>query len=97
MVDIKRTRIAAVAILACLALAAYVLFGSGGGSHQARAAGTATAGDTVTVDGTGTVQGVPDRMSATFGVHVTRANVSDALDGVARDAKRVVAALRQAG
>ena len=97
MVDSLRTRTVGVAILACLALAAYVVFGAGGGGHQARADSAATPSDTVSVQGTGTVQGVPDRMSATFGVHATRGSVQDALDAVAHDAQRVVSALRHAG
>jgi uncharacterized protein len=97
MVDVKRTRTAAVVIVAGLAVAVSVIFGTGGGGHQARADSTAAVGDTVSVQGTGTVQGVPDRMSATFGVQVTRASVQDALDAVARNAQRVVSALRHAG
>jgi len=97
MVDNLRTRTVAVTVLACLAVAAYVVFGAGGGGHQARAASTAAVDDTVSVQGTGTVQGVPDRMTATFGVHATRGSVQDALDAVAHDAQRVVSALRHSG
>ena len=97
MVDSLRTRTVVVAVVACLALAAYVVFGAGGSGHQARADSAATPGDTVSVQGTGTVQGVPDQMSATFGVHATRGSVQDALDAVAHDAQRVVSALHHAG
>jgi len=97
MVDVKRTRIVAITVIACVAVAASVIFGTGGGGHQARADSAAAVADTVSVQGTGTVQGVPDRMSATFGVQVTRAGVQDALDAVARNAQRVVSALRHAG
>ncbi|HMC68392.1 MAG TPA: SIMPL domain-containing protein [Mycobacteriales bacterium] len=97
MVDRKRARTVAIAVVACLAAAAFVVFGSGGRDHQARADSAAVAGDTVSVQGMGTVQGVPDRMMATFGVHATRGSVQDALDAVARDAQRVVSALRHAG
>ena len=97
MVDSTRTRSVAVAIVACLALAAYVVFGSGNSGRQASADTAAAAGDTVSVQGTGTVQGVPDRMNATFAVHATRGSVQDALDAVARDAQKVVSALRHAG
>lgn len=97
MVDSTRTRTVAVAVVACLAAAAFVVFGTSGRSHQARADSTAVAADTVSVQGTGTVQGVPDRMMATFGVHATRGSVQDTLDAVAHDAQRVVTALHHAG
>ena len=97
MVDIKRTRTVAIALVACLAVAAFIIFGSGRSAHQARADTAAAPADTVSVQGSGTVQGVPDRMMATFGVHATRGSVQDSLDAVAHDAQRVVAALRHAG
>jgi len=97
MVDSARSRRVVLAVLACLGVAAFVVFGSPSFGHQARAAGPASASDTVSVQGTGTVQGVPDRMNATFGVHATRGSVQDALDAVAHDAQRVVSALRHAG
>jgi uncharacterized protein YggE len=97
MVDSARARAAVLATLACLAAAGFVVVGSGGGGHQARAESASAAGNTVSVQGTGTVQGVPDRMTATFGVHATRGNVQDALDAVAHDAQRVVTALHHAG
>ena len=97
MVYSLRTRTVAIAVIAGLAVAAFLVFGSGGSGRQARADSAAIAGDTVSVQGTGTVQGVPDRMTATFGVHATRGTVQDALDAVAHDAQRVIAALRHAG
>ena len=42
MVDVKRTRTAAVVIAAGLVAAVSVIFGTGGGGHQARADSTAT-------------------------------------------------------
>ncbi|HMC68792.1 MAG TPA: SIMPL domain-containing protein, partial [Mycobacteriales bacterium] len=97
MVDSVRTRTVGLAVVAALGVAVFFVFGSGGGGRQARADSAVTAGDTVSVQGTGTVQGVPDRMTAVFGVHATRGNVQDALDAVAHDAQRVVASLRHAG
>jgi len=97
MVDSVRTRTVGLAVVAALGVAVFFVFGSGGGGRQARADSAVTAGDTVSVQGTGTVQGVPDRMTAVFGVHATRRNVQDALDAVAHDAQRVVASLRHAG
>jgi len=97
MVDSARTRFLVLAVVACLGVAAYVVFGTPSSGRPARADSTPTAADTVSVQGTGTVQGVPDRMSATFGVHATRGSVQDALDAVAHDAQRVLSALRHSG
>lgn len=51
----------------------------------------------MTVSGIGTVQGVPDTMTASFAVDATKGDVQSALDAVALDAGKVIAALRHAG
>ncbi|HET6908645.1 MAG TPA: SIMPL domain-containing protein [Mycobacteriales bacterium] len=90
-----RIRWAAAVIMAiaaaCLAVA---LVASGG--HQAAAA-TATSDDLVTVSGVGTVQGVPDQLTATFDVHVTRSSVQGVLDAEASSVHRVLSALSRHG
>src|SRR3954453_9126950 len=96
MVYSLRTRTVAIAVIAGLAVAAFLVFGSGGSGRQARAESGAIAGGTVSLQGTGPVQGLPDLMTATFGVHATRGTVQDALDAVAHDAQRVIGALRHA-
>lgn len=53
--------------------------------------------DLVTVSGVGTVQGVPDRLTATFDIHVTRSAVQEALDAEAASVHRVLAALGRHG
>jgi hypothetical protein len=86
----------AMAALVVLATATTTLFVSGGRGHPAAAA-TPTAADTVTVSGVGTVQGVPDTLSANFDVHVTRGSVQGALDAEATAVRRVLTALKQHG
>lgn len=97
MVVTTRIRVIGTVAGACAALAVAAVVGAGSTPHAAHADTAAVAGDTVTVDGTGTVQGVPDKLTASFGVHVTRASVHDALDGVAGDANRLISALHRAG
>jgi uncharacterized protein YggE len=86
----------AMAALVVLATATTTLLVSGGHGHPAAAA-TPTSSDTVTVSGVGTVQGVPDTLSADFNVHVTRGSVQGALDAEGNAVRRVLAALKQHG
>jgi uncharacterized protein YggE len=69
------------------------------GSRPARAAdvGASATSDTVTVSGVGTVQGVPNQLTTTFGVHVTRSNVQDALNALATSVNKVLRALDHNG
>lgn len=94
---VTRARSALAAVAVCAAVAAVVAVAPGGAGHPAHADSSTTAGDTVSVDGAGTVQGVPDRLTARFGVHATRASVHDALDAIAADARRLIGALHHAG
>lgn len=68
-------------------------------SHPARAAALAasTTSDTVSVSGVGTVQGVPNQLTTTFDVHVTRPGVQDALNALATSVNRVLRALTSDG
>src|SRR5947209_12828718 len=65
--------------------------------HAASASSPAAGNDTVTVSGVGTVQGVPDTLTSTFDVHVTRGSVQEALDAEAAAVHRVIAALSKHG
>lgn len=91
-----RARIIAV-VAGCAAAATAFAVTTGGGTRTAHAAGPSATPDTVRVDGTATVQGVPDRLTANFGVHVTRSDVSSALSALAGDTHRVFATLHHAG
>jgi len=84
------------AALVVVATATTTLLVTGGRGRPAAAA-TPVSSDTVSVSGLGTVQGVPDTLSADFDVHVTRGSVQDALDGEAVAVRRVLAALKKHG
>jgi uncharacterized protein YggE len=85
-------------IVALVAAAVVVTVVVGPGrSAGARAAAPAVSSDIVTVSGTGTVQAVPDEVTTTFGVHVSRGGVQEALDAVAASVNRVLTALGKAG
>ncbi|HMC69652.1 MAG TPA: SIMPL domain-containing protein [Mycobacteriales bacterium] len=80
------------------ALVAVLLAAVGGGAPRPAAAATPAAGpDTVSVSGVGTVQGVPDTLTASFDVHVTRSSVQAALDATATAASRVLHRLGKDG
>jgi uncharacterized protein len=90
-----RIRWTVAVVLAMLAAGlGFALLGAGG--HQAAAA-PATSDDLVTVSGVGTVQGVPDQLTVTYAVHVTRSSVQGALDAEASSVHRVLAALNRHG
>lgn len=86
-------------LVAVAAVVIAVVLGVNGPGHSGAAvaaAGTGAPG-TVTVSGVGSVNGVPDTLTAMLTVHVTRPSVQSALDGVASAAGRVLAAARHAG
>src|SRR3954451_19152305 len=80
------------------ALVAVLLPSVGGGAPRTAAAATPAAGaDTVSVTGVGTLQGVPDTLTASFDVHVTRSSVQAALDAASTAATRVLHRLKDDG
>lgn len=81
--------------LATLAVAAALL---AGGADAATPSSTApTSSDTVTVNGTGTVTGVPDQASFSFTVQTKAATASAALTKNGTASKAVITALETAG
>lgn len=101
MTELGRTRRTWITVAAVVAItvAVVVPLSSLGGGHAGRAAAAtaATTDDTVTVSGVGTVQGVPDTLRASFGVHVTRSSVQSTLDAESAATRRVLAALKREG
>jgi uncharacterized protein YggE len=92
----SRAGIVTIALLSILTatLAVVVVVDSGGGPSQA---GSPTAGRTISVSGAGTVQGVPDTLTARFRVHDRASAVQDALDAANSHARQVMAALHRQG
>src|SRR5438270_2706246 len=98
MVKLGRTQrmwvmVAAVVIVTLAIVVPVTGLGAGHGGRAA-AATVAASDDTVTVSGVGTVQGVPDTLRASFGVHVTRGSVQSALDAESVAVRHVLAALK---
>lgn len=88
--------------LVLLALAVAYLLGDAGGADQARvtsdAAPAAVAGPrTLTMAGTGAATAIPDQLSFTLAVGVTRPDLTDALDEANRTMERVLASLKDYG
>jgi uncharacterized protein YggE len=88
-------KIATVAALAA-ALAAVVAF-AGVGRPSAAHGSSAQAQRTITVDGVGTVRGMPDTAQVSFGVEEERATAQAALSAAGDKMRRILAALREAG
>jgi len=80
-------------LLVALALAVALL---AGGADAATSSGSAT-GDTVTVEGTGTVTAVPDQAEFDFSVQTKATTAATALSRNAADTKAVIAAVEGAG
>lgn len=96
--NLSRPTWAALAAAAAALVTALVVVTVGvGGGHVAAAATTPGTPDTVTVTGVGKVQGVPDTLDASFGVHVQRGSVQDALNASDSAARRLIASLRSHG
>ena len=88
-------KIATVAALAA-AIAAAVAF-AGVGRPGAAHGSPAQPGRTITVEGVGTVRGVPDTAQLSFGVDEERATARAALAAAGDKMRSILAALRQAG
>jgi uncharacterized protein YggE len=92
----NRNRIAALAALAVLAVAVGITLAVTQASGPERAAAdTAPAANTVSVSGTGTVEGVPDTLVANLRVHSLQSSVQAALNASASDARKVITVLGQ--
>lgn len=89
----RRTVVIAVLALAVLGLAIAVALSPPGGSRAA-ADTPATANDTISLSGNGTVSGVPDTVDASFGVQAKRTDVQSAINTCNARARRLIAALR---
>ena len=85
----SRAGIVAIALLAIAtaSTAVVVVVDSGGGPAEG---GAPAAGRTISVSGSGTVQGVPDTLTATFRVHDRASDVQGALDAVAAHGHQVL-------
>jgi uncharacterized protein len=88
-------KIASIAALAAL-IAAAVAFAGVGRPGQARGS-AAQPGRTITVEGVGTVRGVPDTAHVTFGVETHGATAQEALAAAGGKMRRILVALKQAG
>jgi uncharacterized protein YggE len=88
--------IVAVAAVA-LGIGVAVVVSGGSGPNGATAATPMTAGDIVSVSGTGSVEGVPDTLMAGLRVHVREPSVQQALNDSATDARQVIASLKAHG
>jgi uncharacterized protein YggE len=92
-----RSKWIAAAALVVVTLALLGVWATSGGHSAAASTAPAAAPDTVSVSGVGTVQGVPDTLTASFDIHVTRGSVQDALNAEASAVQRVVSTLRRHG
>src|SRR5690242_16632749 len=81
-------------LLVALALAVALL---AGGASAATTSSGSTTGDTVTVEGTGTVTAVPDQAEFDFSVQTKGTTAAAALSRNATDTKAVIAAVEGAG
>lgn len=99
MRTLTRSNTAVLVVIVAVAATVAAIALASTGSRPARAADVAatTTSDTVTVSGVGTVQGVPNQLTTTFDVHVTRSNVQDALNALATSVNRVLRALDHNG
>lgn len=97
--NLSRRRLAVIVglIVAVLVAGVVVITTEGSSDNSATAASTTSNADTVSVSGTGSVEGVPDTLVASFRVHDMRASVQDALNASAIDARKLVAKLRSDG
>jgi hypothetical protein len=99
-ISFTRNRLLIVAVVtAAIVIVGFVLFASHGSDpSDARADTAASVGtNTVSVSGTGTVEGKPDTLVANFRVHTNQSSVQAALDTTATNAGRVIASLEQNG
>jgi uncharacterized protein YggE len=95
-----RTRIAVIGIvvLAVAVVGAVVISAQGSGSGSAAASTPTAVADTVSVSGTGSVEGVPDTLTANLRVHVSNlSSVQVALNAASADVRHVIGAVRAKG
>jgi hypothetical protein len=94
-----RTRSAVVvgALALALGIMGTLVATGGSGAGGAAAATPVATPDSVSVSGTGSVEGVPNTLVAGLRIHDREASVQQALDATAADARKVVASLRGHG
>jgi uncharacterized protein YggE len=84
-------------IVLLVALAAALAAFAGIGRPEGAGSATGSPGRTITVTGTGIVATVPNRAGFSFGVTAQAKTATAALDAVATDMRKVIAALKAAG
>jgi uncharacterized protein YggE len=89
--------VALTAVALGIGVAVVVTIGSGPNRVVAATPAPTVNPDTVSVSGTGSVEGVPNTLVASLRVHVREASVQQALNDSATDARNVIAALRNHG
>jgi uncharacterized protein YggE len=98
-VSVRSLLLTALVLLALVV--AYLLGGNGGGAAPAAAADdeepSATAPRVLTMTGTGDAGAVPDQLSFSLAVNLTRPDLDDALDAANRSMARVLASLKEHG
>jgi hypothetical protein len=95
--DRTRTAVVIGVVALTAAIAVAVVEGVSAGSNGAAAATTPVSPDSVSVSGTGSVEGVPDTLVAALRVHVQQSSVQEALNVAAADAHKVIDSLRSHG
>jgi uncharacterized protein len=80
-----------------IAVAVVVTVGSGPDRVVAATPAATVSPDTVSVSGTGSVEGVPNTLVASLRVHVRESSVQQALNDSATDARNVIASLKSHG
>jgi hypothetical protein len=98
--SITRNRLLILAAITAVMVVIGIVLVATHGSDPGRAGAdtTATAAtNTVSVSGTGTVEGKPDTLVANFRVHVNQSSVQTALNDTASDANKVISSLEKNG
>ena len=85
------------AVIVVVGIVLVATHGSDPSGARADTGTTAAATNTVSVSGTGTVEGKPDTLVANFRVHDTESSVQAALDATSSNANKVIASLQKNG
>jgi uncharacterized protein YggE len=97
-IRIDRKRLAViVAFIALILTAGVIVVATQGSSGTNRASATTPTNDTVSVSGTGSVEGVPDTLIAQFRIHTKQGTVQQALDRSSTDTHLVARKLHSLG
>lgn len=92
----SRAGVVAIALLSIVTASVAIVIAVDSGGGPAGAA-SASSDRTISVSGNGTVQGVPDTLTATFRVHDRAGDVQAALDSAATHVHQVIATLERQG